>query len=166
MKASIGDRIVVVSPHIGGVVRDCLVVELRNADGSPPYVVRWSDNGQEAIYYPGSDGRIEHAVPEADATRAASPAVSGPAHVGTWNVEIQLFEHDPGTSARAVLHAGADPELEARGQARRAPGDPDVPEIGDEVAVARALRHLADSLLQAASTDLSAIENRKVTLVE
>jgi hypothetical protein len=30
-----------------------------------------------------------------------------------------------------------------------------VPEIGDEVAVARALRHLADKLMETAETDVS-----------
>ena len=48
----------------------------------------------------------------------------------------------------------------------RAPGDADEPKIGDEVAVSRALRHLAYSLIQAASVDISVIEHRKVTLVE
>ena len=166
MKASIGDRIVVVSPQVGGVVRDCIVVELRNPDGSPPYVVRWSDTGQQALYFPGSDGRIQHmgggapdkaAVP-AEETEAATP------HVTTWNVEIQVFEQGADTSARAVLHAGAVTPLEARGRAHRAATDHNIPEIGDEVAVARALRHLADALLEAASGDISQIEQRDVTL--
>ncbi|HSN06476.1 MAG TPA: dsRBD fold-containing protein [Candidatus Angelobacter sp.] len=168
MKASIGDRIVVVSPQVGGVVRDCLIVELRNPDGSPPYVVRWSDTGQEGLYFPGSDGRIQRAggdvtEPATDAPTVAQ-ADAGPPHVTTWNVEVQVFEQGPETSARAILHAGAVTSLEARGRAHRAPKDGDVPEIGDEVAVARALRHLADALLEAASGDISQIEHRAVTL--
>jgi hypothetical protein len=167
MKASIGDRIVVVSPQVGGVVRDCIVVELRNPDGSPPYVVRWTDTGQQALYFPGSDGRVQHVAPETAPPETATPRAEepvGPAHVTTWNVEIQVFEQGADTSARAVLHAGAVQPLEARGRAHRAPGDDDVPEIGDEVAVARALRHLADALLEAASGDISQIEHRDVTL--
>ncbi len=160
MKASIGDRIVVVSPTVGGVVRDCLVVELRNPDGSPPYLVRWSDSGQEALYFPGSDGRVEHSDARSD-----QPLVI-PSRVKTWHVEVQVYEHGPDTSAKAVLHAGAEVPLEARGRSHRAPGDPDVPEIGDEVAVSRALRHLADALIGAAAGDLAEIEHREVTLVE
>jgi hypothetical protein len=163
MKASIGDRIVVVSPQVGGVVRDCLIVELRNPDGSPPYVVRWSDTGQEALYFPGSDGRIQKAGAEAEPATTAEPD-AGPPHVTTWNVEVQVFEQGGDTSARAILHAGAVTSLEARGRAHRAPKDSNVPEIGDEVAVARALRHLADALLEAASGDISQIEHRDVTL--
>ena len=95
-----------------------------------------------------------------------APAETGRPHVATWRVEIQLFEQGPGTTARAILHAGADTALEGSGHARRAPGDVDVPEIGDEVAVSRALRHLADSLLKAASIDISEIEHHKVTLTQ
>ena len=104
MKATIGDRIVVVPPHIGGVLRDCIVVELRTADGSPPYIVRWSDTGQEALYFPGSDGRVEHAM---NATPAAAPESTGSdvPHVSTWRVEIQLFGYDgQGDSARGSRH--------------------------------------------------------------
>ncbi len=167
MKASIGDRIVVVSPQVGGVVRDCLIVELRNPDGTPPYVVRWSDTGQEGLYFPGSDGRVQHAGDEkepAPAPAAATTDEGAMPHVTTWSVEIQVFEQGADTSARAVLHAGAVTSLEARGRAHRAPKDGNVPEIGDEVAVARALRHLADALLEAASGDISQIEHRDVTI--
>jgi hypothetical protein len=162
MKASIGDQIVVVPPHIGGVVRDCLVLEVRNPDGSPPYVVRWSDTGQEALYFPGSDGRVTHLGKQHE---AEPPEIPLP-HVTTWRVEIQVFEQGRDTTARAVLLAGSDTPLESRGHARRAPEDKEVPEVGDEVAVSRALRHLADNLLQAAAGDLSELEHRDVKLVE
>ncbi|HSK26195.1 MAG TPA: dsRBD fold-containing protein [Jiangellales bacterium] len=85
-------------------------------------------------------------------------------HTRTWRVDIHLSEEDPGTHARAVLHSGADTELEGRGSARRNPADAEVPEIGDEIAAARALRELADRLLGAASDDIGAIEQREVHL--
>lgn len=162
MKAQVGDRIVVVSPQVGGVVRDCLVVELRNPDGSPPYVVRWADTGQEALYFPGSDGRVQHLGTEAEHPETAAPVVAP--HVSTWTVEIQLYEQGPETSARAILRAGSDAPLEARGKAHKRPSDADVPEIGDEVAVSRALRHLAEALLRAAEGDIAALEHHKVVL--
>lgn len=60
MFATVGDRIVVRGSHGGDHIRDCEVLEVRGQDGAPPYVVRWGDNGHEAILYPGSDAVIEH----------------------------------------------------------------------------------------------------------
>ena len=86
------------------------------------------------------------------------------AHTRTWRVDIYLSEEDPGTQAHAVLLTDSDSELEGRGSARRKPTDAQVPEIGDEIAAARALRELADRLLGAASDDIGAIEHREVHL--
>jgi hypothetical protein len=66
--------------------------------------------------------------------------------------------------AHAVLHTDAPTQLDSRGETRRNPSDIDVPEIGDEVAVARALRRLADRLLGVASEDIEAIEDHEVHL--
>jgi hypothetical protein len=54
--------------------------------------------------------------------------------------------------------------LDSRGQTRRNPSEVAVPEIGDEVPAARALRRLADRLLGVASDDIKAIEGREVHL--
>jgi Rv2632c-like len=54
--------------------------------------------------------------------------------------------------------------LDSRGETRRSPGNVDVPEIGDEVAAARALRRLADRLQGVASEDIEAIEGHEVHL--
>ncbi|MFC6237877.1 dsRBD fold-containing protein [Longivirga aurantiaca] len=149
MKASVGDRIIIVPRTVGGPVRDARVVEVRNPDGSPPYLVEWSDSGQQALYFPGSDGRIEHLEDQPEQRD------TGGYHVKTWRVTVHVFEHDPSTAAHAVLIADSGIPLEAKGSARRAPSDPDVPEIGDEVAVARALRELADSLMATATKDMA-----------
>jgi uncharacterized protein DUF1876 len=83
----------------------------------------------------------------------------------TWKVAIYLFDaddpgHDNGvTKAHAVLTTSSGTTLDGYGRARRAPSDDDVPEIGEELAAARALRHLADRLLSATSDDLEAIEH-------
>jgi hypothetical protein len=149
MKAAVGDRIVVVPRVVGGPARDARVVELRNADGSPPYVVEWSDTGQRTLYFPGSDGRLEHH--EGEPPRSVSDF-----HVKTWRITVHVFEHGDDTTAHAVLRADAAEPVEARGAAHRHPADPEVPEIGDEVAVARALQRLADTLMGAASGDMAA----------
>ncbi len=47
MYAAVGDRLVVPSHHVSGPVREAEILEVRHADGSPPYVVRWSDTGHE-----------------------------------------------------------------------------------------------------------------------
>ena len=86
------------------------------------------------------------------------------AMISTWKVTIHLFDADdmrPTTTARAVLTTAAT-TLVATGHARRRPDDPDIPEIGDELAAARALRALADQLLEATSGDISAIEHHAV----
>ncbi|MGB8651837.1 MAG: DUF1918 domain-containing protein [Mycobacteriales bacterium] len=60
MHATVGDRIVVHSAHVDEPNRDGEILEVRGSDGGPPYLVRWSDNGHEGLYFPGSDTVIHH----------------------------------------------------------------------------------------------------------
>lgn len=60
MRASVGDRIVIHGHRIGETNRDCEVLEFRGHDGAPPYLVRWGDDGHEALFFPGSDAFVEH----------------------------------------------------------------------------------------------------------
>ena len=82
----------------------------------------------------------------------------------TWNVRIDIGEHDGHTRAIARLNTGDTSLLVGTGLARLNPTDPDVPEIGDEVAVARALAQLSRLLLGAASDDLSEVLHDTVDL--
>ena len=68
MHASVHDRIIVRSPHLDEPNRDGEILEVRGADGAPPYRVRWSDTGHEGLYFPGTDAVIHHdeAVGEAN----------------------------------------------------------------------------------------------------
>jgi len=66
MYAKVGDRLVVRSRQVDGAVRDAEILEVRHADGSPPYVVRWSDSGHEALVFPGEDAYVDHAAEPAD----------------------------------------------------------------------------------------------------
>ena len=52
MKASVGDRIVMAGEQVDRPTRDGEVLEVRGADGAPPYLVRWSD-GHTGLLYPG-----------------------------------------------------------------------------------------------------------------
>jgi hypothetical protein len=81
-------------------------------------------------------------------------------HIKTWHVELFLDEEGDRTVARAVLHTQAPTHLEGHGATVRNPVDRDVPEIGDEVAAARALHALADVLLATAASDIEAIEKK------
>jgi hypothetical protein len=60
MIAAVGDRLVIRGRELGSVVRDAEIVEVRHPDGTPPYVVRWSDSGHEGLFFPGPDAYVEH----------------------------------------------------------------------------------------------------------
>jgi hypothetical protein len=85
-------------------------------------------------------------------------------HTKTWTVTVFLSEEERTTKARAVLQTGEAEELTAHGTASRNPHDPDVAEIGDEVAAARALAALADVLLGTASADITAVTSDPASL--
>ena len=59
MQASAGDRIIIKGHRVGEHDRDCEVLEVRGQDGGPPFLVRWGDNGHEALFFPGGDARVE-----------------------------------------------------------------------------------------------------------
>ena len=71
-----------------------------------------------------------------------------------WTVTIDIDEHDGHTRAVARLLTRDTDRLAGVGLARLDPADRDVPEIGDELAVARALSDLSHRLLQAATEDV------------
>lgn len=60
MKAQVGDRIVVRGHHVGEPDRHGEILEVRGDDGAPPYVVRWDNDEQEHVFFPGSDAIVEH----------------------------------------------------------------------------------------------------------
>jgi hypothetical protein len=66
MKAQVGDRLV---PD-GDLRRAGVIIGLRNADGSPPYVVKWLSSGHIALVFPGPYTRvIHHAAARSEAGR-------------------------------------------------------------------------------------------------
>jgi hypothetical protein len=64
MWAQVGDRLVA----DGDSARTGLVIGVRNADGSPPYVIKWLNSGAIALVSPGPYDRIV-----ADRTADATP---------------------------------------------------------------------------------------------
>ncbi len=79
-----------------------------------------------------------------------------------WAVDIVIDEDedDRRTHAVAVLRSGKRLAMQGEGTARRAPYDREVPEIGDELATARALSDLAYQLLDATAADIEEVTNR------
>ncbi len=56
--ARAGDRIVVHGRRLGVADRDGEVLQARGPDGSAPFLVRWSDDGHESLYYPSGDAHV------------------------------------------------------------------------------------------------------------
>jgi hypothetical protein len=81
-----------------------------------------------------------------------------------WRVEILIGEDDGRTYAEARLISDTPTDLVGVGWARLSSHDTDVPEIGDEVAVARALRQLGTRMLETASGDIHDITHEDVHL--
>lgn len=167
MKAQPGDRIVLAPVTVDGSVRDGEVLEVRGPDGSEPFLVRWS-NGHTGLIYPGPGsvlriGPESHAAADTSTAEPATPSVpdltattseGGRRHVHDWQVRVTIFESDDETDAHVVLLADSPNHLRATGHSHRAARDYPVPEIGDEVAVARALHRLAEQLLDTAASDI------------
>lgn len=159
MRAHVGDRIVLAAEHVDEPTRDGEVLEVRGADGGPPFVVRWAD-GHTGLIYPGP-GAVLHLGVAGDETAAKpAPASTGPAdqaptqHLREWQVRVSLLESGDDTKATVVLVADPPDRLSAKGSSHRATDDLASRQIGDEIAVARALRHLADQLIVEAERDI------------
>ena len=68
----------------------------------------------------------------------------------SWTVEIRITEADRQTEAEARLSIDDLEAVMGHGTARLNPNDSNVPVIGDELAVARALSNLSYRLLETA----------------
>jgi uncharacterized protein DUF1918 len=58
MKARVGDWLVIRGTTVEQPDQRGLVLEVRSADGSPPYVVRWVATGQVATVFPAASAVI------------------------------------------------------------------------------------------------------------
>lgn len=164
MRAHVGDRIILAAEHVDEPTRDGEVLEVRGPDGGPPYVVRWAD-GRTGLIYPGPGAVLRLSAPDDQEAAATTPAhpTSGAADQAQqvrpreWQVRVSLLEAGDDTSASVVLVADSPDRLSASGSSHRSAGDTASRQIGDEVAVARALRHLADQLIKNAERDIEKV---------
>jgi len=152
MRATTGDRIILAGELVDQPTRSGEVLEARGADGGPPYVVRW-DDGHTSTMFPGPGSVLR----VTDAPTVTGEEVLDRPPSGTlreWTVRVSIFEQGDDTTATVALVADSPDALTARGTSHRASADDEVARIGDEVAVARALRRLADHLLTRAEHDI------------
>jgi hypothetical protein len=64
MHAHIGDRLVLEPAHLGDGPRTAVITALHRADGTPPYEVRWLDDGRASLIFPGPRAHVEPATPD------------------------------------------------------------------------------------------------------
>ena len=70
-----------------------------------------------------------------------------------YMLQIHLKEDDTTTVVHAVLDVGKD-HFASMGKARRNPNDPQIPEIGEELAIARALQDLTWKVMESAQAKI------------
>jgi len=58
MLAKKGDWLVVESSAVNRSGRRGLVLDVEGPDGTPPFLVRWEDNGHEGLIFPGPDAHV------------------------------------------------------------------------------------------------------------
>lgn len=76
-------------------------------------------------------------------------------------VTVDVIEHGDETTARAALDEN-DRAVHGTGDARRKRTDFDVPDIGEDLAVGRALIDLGTRLIEGAQREIGAVEGRVV----
>ncbi|MYT32826.1 MULTISPECIES: DUF1876 domain-containing protein [unclassified Streptomyces] len=79
-----------------------------------------------------------------------------------WNTEISIVESGSEVRAEARLRGKEGGQIVGEGSARCNPADENVPAIGDELAVARALADLSHQLLSRAAHDIEVHTARPV----
>jgi hypothetical protein len=60
MEVKVGDHVVVRGHSVAQPDRTAEVLQVLGANGGPPYQVRWTEDGHEGLFFPGSDALVEH----------------------------------------------------------------------------------------------------------
>jgi hypothetical protein len=97
-------------------------------------------------------------------TRSRRGQVSDMNETKRWDIAVDIDEHDGRTRAVARLRTDGADQLVGVGTARLNPQDRDVPQIGDELAAARALSELSHHLLHAAAEQIEGITHEPAHL--
>lgn len=76
-----------------------------------------------------------------------------------WRLTFEWREDE--THCEMVVHLDAgDRSLSGQGRSRRNPADPNVPQVGEEIAAARALQDLANHLMEDAQAMIEEFASR------
>ncbi|PBC40198.1 DUF1918 domain-containing protein [Rhodococcus sp. ACS1] len=76
MHAEPGDWLVVKGTVVDSPDEVGQIVEVRHADGEPPYLVRWIRDGHEALVFPGPDAHVVTAAEKVEEDRRERQRIS------------------------------------------------------------------------------------------
>ncbi len=152
MHATTGDRISVSAPTVSQPPRTGTIMEV-----SPGGRMRvaW-DDGTESTYMPAAGAAV---IMTGDGGHHTGPDRFG------CTIDIAVVEQDGDSMATATMRTPRG-SWTGEGASHRHPEDPSVPMIGEELAVGRALRSLADQLEQAAMDAIADHESRPIHLLQ
>jgi Domain of unknown function (DUF1876)/Domain of unknown function (DUF1918) len=152
MEAHVGDHVVVEGAKVGLARRRGEVLEILPGAAGPRLRVRWEGDDHETVLAPGPDLVVE-------------PAEGGKPRADRLSLRIDVSMTEDADHCEAVAHVrlrGRD--FSGWGRARRNPEDPEMPVVGEELAVARALSEVSHQLVGAAADSLESALGRPVAL--
>jgi Domain of unknown function (DUF1876)/Domain of unknown function (DUF1918) len=150
MEAHVGDRVVVEGTKVGQATRRGKVLEILAGSSGPRLRVLWEGSDHETVLVPGPDLRVE---------AGEAPMLERTA----MHVDVTVAEDADHCDAIARIHVRGR-EFSGWGRARRHPTDPEMPIVGEELAVARALADVSHQLVVAAADSLESALGRSVAL--
>ena len=150
MEAHVGDHVVVEAAKVGQARRRGEVLEILHGTGGDRLRVRWDGDQHESVIVPGPDLRVE-AGDGAGVDRSS------------LRIEVTMTEDADHCEAVARIRV-REREFSGWGRARRNPSDPEMPVVGEELAVARALSEVSHQLVVAAADSLESALGRPVAL--
>jgi hypothetical protein len=71
MHAAVGQWLVVHGRTVDAPSREGQIVRVAHPDGSPPYLVRWTDTDRESVVFPGPDSTVLDHAPHASGRTTA-----------------------------------------------------------------------------------------------
>lgn len=150
MEAHVGDQVIVEGARVGMPPRRGEVLEVLHGAQGDRLRVRWEGDAHETVLAPGTDLRVE---------RGEAPALDRT----SIRVDVTLTEDADHCEAVARTRV-RDRDFSGWGRARRHPADPQMPLVGEELAVARALSDVSHQLVGAAADSLESALGRPVAL--
>jgi hypothetical protein len=151
MQAHVGDHVIVEGAKVGVAPRRGEVLEIMHGAGGDRLRVRWEGAGEhETVLAPGPDMRVES---------RDGPSIDR----ATMRVDVSITEDADHCEAVARVRV-RDRDFTGWGRARRHPTDPEMPVVGEELAVARALSDVSHQLVVAAADSLESALGRPVAL--